>query len=327
MSTVFLESFDANNGNLTSKGWITGYNYPYPVVAGRTGNAINLPNGVLGNSLTYNLYGAAHQTVSCGLAVMLPTNPVSLPLIAFDGVAGVSISGLDLSCPLGPCGHLSIGAWHYVECLLTLGTGSSGFVEVRVDGVVTFSGPGNTGSAATTGSVVLCNWYGIFSQNAPTYLDDLYITNGAGTTNTGLLGDTRVVVQLPYTNGDLSQLENSNGNFTNNYSYVDSPVYQTSTFVASDTPGNEDTYNMADLPWPAGVVTAVQATILADKDNAATRYVKPLVRISGTDYVGTQTALSMSPEYALSLWDLNPATGLPWTITDVNDAQLGVRVE
>lgn len=344
---IFAESFDTvdNVSELALKGWIVqtsinGWGTPSGFETGRTG--ANALHASLSGVIVFSSYlrrqfapalESASYTVGCAFKWHTGSGSTQFLYLTSDETLTTHV-GLGV----GPAGQLHIYAgpglpvvvsssvfiaqdvWNFVELTATLGT--SGSVNLNLNGISVATASGintkNGGTKTTFDSIGI-------GGNTNSYsfaVDDLYVGN-----DSSVLGDIRVVTTRPSGNGDFSELENSGGNHTNNYSYVNSQYEQFTTFVASSNPGDEDTYVMDDLPYPAGAVLGVQTVILADKDNAATREIKPVLRIAGADYDGAAVALGSSPAYQQQMFPINPATGNPWTVTDVNDTQMGVQVE
>lgn len=214
--------------------------------------------------------------------------------------------------------------WNYIEVNAPLGTSETVTVNVNDNEVIYLTGINtkNGGTKTTYDS------FGFFTNNLHSEfnIDDVYITNGAGSVNTGMLGDLAVIAISPNGNGDESQLINDNGNSTNNYSYVNSATTQTATYVQSATAGNEDTYTMAALPYTTGVVLGVQTVMLTNKNNTGARTFAPVIRESGTDHVGTPVYLGTGVTYQQQIFEEDPGTSAQWTISGVNSAQFGAKV-
>lgn len=289
-----------------------------------------------------------HITFSMGLAVNFQTYGASVFQFMSDETATVhaklilglggqlhAYAGPGLSLVGSSSKLLSINNWNYIEMTVTLSS-STGQVVVNVNneqviwvpGINTFN-PSGTKSKLDSIGIGADTFLdaGGFTAGASKLVDDHYLTNGAGSLNTGMVGDMNVEVLRPSANGDLSELVNSNGNSTNNYTYVNAPHYQTTTFVESDSPDAEDTYQMDNLPLPVGTVLAVQTVLLAQKNNTGDRQVVPIIRESGTDYAGPTSHLGTTLNYYAHVFEQDPATSTQWTVAGVNGAQMGVRVE
>jgi hypothetical protein len=100
------------------------------------------------------------------------------------------------------------------------------------------------------------------------------------------------------------------------------------TYVSSQTVGARDLYTFADLPAGATTVEAVSLYTRGQQVGAGAPLVKPLHRHSdGTVTVGSGIAQGSSMgNNAPQTWLVNPATGLAWTVADVNAAQFGIEL-
>jgi hypothetical protein len=70
----------------------------------------------------------------------------------------------------------------------------------------------------------------------------------------------------------------------------------------------------------------VEHWIYARKDDAGTRKVAPLFRISSTDYVGSDDTLSTSYQYFGQIYENSPATSAAWSISEINNAEIGLKL-
>ena len=223
------------------------------------------------------------------------------------------------SVPLG-----ALGQWHYVEFGVTIG--ATGSFEVRVDGV-TRSGVQSPMNTQATGNAS-ANTVGLgflSAGGAAIAFNDFYACDSAGTRNNTFLGDVRVQALMPAADGDLSQFTPSSG--TTHYNLVDEiPPDGDTSYVSSPTPGNVDLYQLGDVAAVSGSILGVAVYSFARKDDAGTRTIANVIKTGGVEYDGPAQALSMSYTYFTEHWETNPATGLPWTIADVNALQVGCKV-
>jgi len=146
-------------------------------------------------------------------------------------------------------------------------------------------------------------------------------------TITGILNFSGTETLRPNADGDTIELYNSDGNQTNNWSFVDEEVADDiTTFVGIEALGTfTDLYN---LPISSGSGTINKITVYArifcvEKDNDTAR----IAIKSGTTtaYSGVLTTESTIWEDKSYEWSTNPDTGLAWTWDDINDLQIGVE--
>lgn len=221
-------------------------------------------------------------------------------------------------------------SWMYLEFKATLHD-TTGSFTLRKDGATLLSGTGvdtkNGGTKTVFDSIKLRGTSGnADSSGAGIYVDDLYLLNGAGSTNNDLLGDVTIETLYPSGNGNYSQFVGSDADSTNNYQLVDeagSP--STADYVGSPTDGNKDTYAYSNLTHSTGSVYGVAIRSYAAKSDAGAKSISNVVRSGGTDSVQTAQALSTSYGTISNLLEQNPVGATSWTIASVNAAEFGVQ--
>lgn len=218
---------------------------------------------------------------------------------------------------------ISAQVFHYVELKVTIG--DAGSYEIRVNGENWSSGSADTRNGAN--AVVNAFRVGaIGNTNAATVrIDDLYVCDGAGSTNNDFLGDVRIQAIFPTGNGNTSNLVGSDTNSVDNYLLVDETSPSTADFVESSTVTDKDTYVFGDVTPTTGTVLGVQLVPYAAKTDAGVRSIATIARLSGTEVDSANYTLSTTPQYFVSVHETKPGGGA-WSITDVNNAEFGVKV-
>lgn len=156
--------------------------------------------------------------------------------------------------------------------------------------------------------------------------DDIYICDTLGGVNDDFLGDVRVEVILPSGNGNYSELVGQDADSVNNYLQVDEvqPDGDT-TYVESPIVGAKDTYTYGNPATSSGTVYGVQILPYAKKTDAGVRSIASMARLSGVDEDGPTKTLNTDYAYLSDIREEKPGGG-SWTITDVQDAEFGVKV-
>lgn len=221
---------------------------------------------------------------------------------------------------------LSLATYYYLEFKATIHP-SAGAYEVRINNIaeaaLTASGVNTRSSAnSTADSVAVC--VGQFTAQGTGWdFDDFYVCDTSGAQNNDFLGDIRVQYIAPTGAGATTQFTPSTGA---NWQNVDDAAPDGDTTYNSDaTPGDIDTYAMSNLVSTAGSVKAVQTLISARKDDAGVRTIAPVVRHGGVDYPGTNVNIGNTYTFYREVMELNPGTGVAWTVADVNAAEFGVK--
>lgn len=217
--------------------------------------------------------------------------------------------------------------WVHLELRGTLDP-TAGVVEVRVNGVSVgvFSGQTRaTGSATVLDAVRLASASASTLGAGTVSWDDLYLCNGAGASNNALLGDTAIRPLYPSGVGGVTQLTPTG--VANNWDNVNEAPPALTDYNSSGVVDATDTYTFTDLPTTAATVFGVNVLPYVNKSDAGPRQVMPVVRAGGVTYETSAVAISLGGAYAGQVADVNPATGLPWTPTEINAAEFGVRVK
>lgn len=207
---------------------------------------------------------------------------------------------------------------------------TTGYVEVRLNGVVEATFTGDTRNAGTTGLLnqfAQSTPYGGAAGNGFSYLDDFVLMNALGTENNDFLGDCRVEALYPNGNGNSSMLVGSDGDSTDNYALVDeNPPNSDTDYVQSSTVGDKDTYGYSDISSTIGVVHGVQILPFARKTDAGSRSIASIARSGSIEDVGADKPLTTVYAYYPEIVEHDPATSAAWTIAAVNAAEFGVGV-
>lgn len=340
MSLIFLDSFD--DGLTTSK-WTNLSNITVDTVA-RNVRAMNLTDrGATADLQLSNT--AKHATLIVGFAFRgnTPSGAATRRQLTILGDSGTTThlsfvyrdvngkvlvyNGAGTLIASSVPNAVPVDTYVYLETKVVL-SDTVGVVTVKVNGaiVVNFSGDTKNGGTDPTFDHLVFG-FGSNFDSTNYHMDDLYILNGAGAVNNNFIGDCNVYARFPDGNGNYSQGVNSGGTSVNNYTYVDeNPDPNTSDYVAFATTGDKDTYTFGNIP--AGTVYGVQQAAYAAKSDAGTRTLRNIQRIAGADYASSNDqGLSITPTYAgkFDIIENSPATGVAWTVTEVNAAEFGTE--
>jgi hypothetical protein len=340
MGILRVESFDHwATADAPKKGWTfgsAGVSY-INVGAGRNGtNSFRL--SMQGTSLAEGRLGVANSTNRSGIAGFA-LRPVALPggIATFFGVEEGASNAEHLQLRLHPSGALSVtqnsspvvpataggvitgATWQYIEFAWYIHQ-TTGSLEVRVNGVPVLTGTNIDTLWTATGI-----WTGVtFGGGTSTLgidVDDVYVAD-----DNVFRGDHRImcVVASPG-NGTYTDWTPSEG--TNHGALVDDPTPNITDFNSAGIIGMRDTYNFAALGVP-GIVAGVQTNAYMKADVAGTRHVVPTTRApGGPAYDANGHILGPDWQYYTEFLSTNPVTVAPWTVTEIDDTEFGVKVE
>lgn len=220
-----------------------------------------------------------------------------------------------------------INQWVYLEFKGTIAN-SGGLAELRMNEVVVATYSGDTQQSGSVASAREIRFLGDRTQTGITTIDDVYMCDGTGGSYDDYLGDCRVQTVYPNGNGNSSVLVGSDGNSTDNYLLVDeaSTPNDATDYVESSTPGDEDTYAYGNLSAASGSVHGIQIIPRARKTDAGTRSIVTVARHSGTEEDSAAMTLNTTWGYVgRDLRQTKPGGGA-WSISDINAAEFGVKV-
>jgi hypothetical protein len=239
------------------------------------------------------------------------------------------------------------GLWSYYEIGVNFSS-TAGWCELWMDGslVASYYGTGATRALANGNTVAgLASMrtfrvgYSVGGGNGGNWshdisLDDVYLCSSAGTRNNNILIDPRIITLLPNAasaDGSGAHTQFSLGGTTpaaTNWQSVNETALNSDVnYVQDNTVGQLDTYQYPDLPSTVSTVLGVVMQHVVRKDDAGARQLQAVVRQSGSDSTVPGSVVATAAYLAMRLpADVNPATGLPWTVSDVNGAEFGYRV-
>ena len=166
--------------------------------------------------------------------------------------------------------------------------------------------------------------------------DDLYLCDSSGSKNNDFLGPVIVRELEVAANGDDNDWINDDSGVSdaNNFDQVNdsgaSAPDDTGAggTVSSDTVGEKELYDMTNLSGVTGNVHFVQLGIQAALDSAGSRELKFKFKdsVSGEADGDTFTVDMASMDEFHDVFDDNPATAATWTVTEINNGQIGMEV-
>lgn len=340
MALLFMDGFDAKDPGIKWKpsyggygGWGAGSSSYFR--AGRFGSGTSL------EIRRYSSYTAWMQTsftpsslLTVGFAAKLDANYQFLLLYGDDSVTlhlslrNNSTGTIDVLrgstvIASAPADSYSPGIWHYWEVQASVDS-TAGRVIVRIDGSKVIDFTGNTRNGGTSVMLDTLKLTGNGATDPGVTLDDLYILNSTGTTNNDFLGDVRVQSLVPNGAGSFTQFVPTGA--TENWQNASDVPYNTTRYNSSDTVGDRDTYTLTDTLSGTGAVYGVQTNMIAAKGDAGSAGLKSVLISDGTTHYGPDRNLNASPIQSRVIYDQNPATGSAWTVSSVDNLEIGAEV-
>lgn len=229
-----------------------------------------------------------------------------------------------------PAGLVRQNDYNYVELAIifcpTTNVNPIGEVYVRVNGLLVASA---TNVNTTHSGNAWCDAVSLIGPPADAdsqcYFDDFYVgySDTPGTITNDFQGVREIYPYIPSLNETPLQWTPLAGT---NFSEVNQiPPPGDAAYVQSGTIGQIDQYKMQPIPGhgPSGGFTAFGQVVMSAKiDAAGSAVIAP--DVAGT--VGPQVALTTTYEMFCSPYDVNPATGIPFTNSDFTTTFMGPKV-
>jgi hypothetical protein len=137
------------------------------------------------------------------------------------------------------------------------------------------------------------------------------------------IGNTRIQAIQVNGPGAFSQFTPSAGA---NWQNVDEIPYSETDYNETTDGGKLDTFVHGALTGTPANIKAVQVQARGKLiGNPTTTNLQLAVGTGGSLYYSGNQALVVNSKSVSGLWEVNPATGQPWTVADVNAAEIGYR--
>lgn len=254
-------------------------------------------------------------------------------IACYTGSIWHSGSGPDVGTLLGrsdPC--ITAASWNHVECYVLAGIADDGAVEVRVNGVtvlnlsgVTTCGNGTLDFSQLVGGQMQGN-VRIFDNNKVLDMADLFAwdTLGSGSANVSFLGDEKAFLNMPTadiaTPGYQDWGTSSGSTYYNLINEI--PPDDDTTYIYTSEAPDKVGLTVSNLPPEAKSIRAVVGWCRAKKSDAGVCTLNIGVLSAGVEGWGPDIPLTTAEKYYESIFEIDPATGAPWTPAGRNAAKL-----
>ena len=209
--------------------------------------------------------------------------------------------------------------WVYIE-VSVVSNNTAGSISIFADGDEKLNLTGIDTINLSTGTLNKIQFS--CTTDSTYYIDDMYVATG-----TTLLGDSRVSVMTPVSDSGTNEWSVYPALLTDNYLAVSGSIPDYSSYIYTNLGNKKDFYNFSDLNYVPSTVYAVQPIFAARKDDLATKSIRIDIETNSGSYVDSATTLTQSTTefYRIegSILEINPVTTQEWTVTDLNNIQMG----
>src|SRR3989344_2820142 len=139
------------------------------------------------------------------------------------------------------------------------------------------------------------------------------------------IASAETVILRPDGQGYFRQWSNVSCPSGKEWQCVDESTPGTVDYLYTNTKNKIETFNFSGSGLASCVINSIRLVFYA-KRYSSTRYsVNPVLRINGIVNAGTSIALGSGYNYYSATFSTNPATGLPWTIEEVDNLEAGIK--
>ena len=214
-----------------------------------------------------------------------------------------------------------MNTWYYIEVKVYCHA-SAGTVDVHVNGVSKLS---LTAQNTKQGTDAFYNQVYIGPpRNTTTALDDVYILDGNGAVNNDFLGTRKVIGLFPASDASVAWTTSAG---STHYNLVnENPEDGDTSYVQSLTSGQADLFGYSGLP-PVNTIAGIQINTACKETAAGSHSIITPVKSGSTESDDTAQPVGIQSYIdRRRIVETDPATGVAWTRTGLNAAQIGIKV-
>lgn len=215
------------------------------------------------------------------------------------------------------------GQLMHVEVKLVIAGGTSGSIEVRVDGVqqVLVTGINTAGTSISTIGLLSPMDSGSGALDTNSYwIDNLYIWDETGLDNNDWLGERNVYTLLP--NEDTIDADWTLSTGTDGYALINKVPPVDSSYIEGGSINDTSTFGFSELPSIDIGIIGVRQDIRGLKTGTAVTEIST----GFTGHLGPNLPLVQDQSTTFPvIHEKNPSTGDDWTPGEVNSAQVQVK--
>lgn len=265
------------------------------------------------------IFGAAYKIGTFNFDTLLAFRASNINQIDIRvnhaGILYMTRNGTTIATATNP---LALNTYYYLELKVFVNS-STGYAILRVNENVEINFSGNTQAA---GSAIIDNIRVLSTFGG--YLNDIYICDTTGSYNNDFLGDVRI--ETIYPTADSTPLAWTPSTGSTHYNLVNETSEDgDTTYVTTSGVGIDDVYSFSNLVTTSGTVLGIQQVAYDRKTEAGGVSLQHLLKLSGTVYAGVMFSEQDTYTYHLGILETNPDTAAEWSLTDINNAEFGIR--
>ena len=302
------------------------FNDPFVQLSNYAGNTANfvtrvIPGGpfqALGHSFRISMNASPADLAVGAFDVVNNLTHCSVHFNGFNGI--ISIQNASGTIFTSAPGQFPSNGMFWCEILFTIGTGTTGAVEIKLPS----TSINVTGINTQNGTRPYCDTTIWWNQNGSlSQIQHMLWWDTTGTYNNTWMGDRRVIGELPNANGDTDQFTPIG--LASNYLNVANIPPNGADYNVNGVVGDLDLYKISA---PSGItaVAGVMVSIISTKDDAGTRSAATQLKSNTTLVSGVSVPCASSYLSQSDVWEVDPATSAPFTPAALALVQIGAKV-
>lgn len=219
---------------------------------------------------------------------------------------------------------LTAKAWNHIEVKLKADA-AVGEIEIRVNGISALVATGLNTLSGHAGPIALVDISGSdqASNNTAIYFKDWVIWNTNGAHNNDFFGTVTVVSLIPDSDTTLGAWTLTGG--ATGFSILDTAPPNDTHYLDAAYPGGVESpsqFGMSVLPVDVSSVRALQSMVRAAKTDGGDGQLQTSVISGASQADGVDRPITGAFTYWKDIFEVDPATGDPWTIAAANAINL-----
>lgn len=274
---------------------------------------------VVGIGFAFNIDNLPTDSTSVALCQILDENnqPAATLTVMPTGAIQLRAGGrLSTVTQQSAAEVVATGSFQHFECELGAGT-----CEVRINGVTVL----NTAESGVTlgfAQAMLGGCIGYPKSGAGLVrmlLDDAFARDGSGALNNSWIGDQKVYTRMPDEDGAEQDWTPSTGSEA--WPILDNIPPVDAQYINATTAGDRSSVGFAAFPSEIVAISGVYTASRIWKSDAGDAKVAVDMISGASETSSPPHPLSTAPRWYGDMFETNPATALPWLVSDINAAQ------
>lgn len=263
-----------------------------------------------------NAMGIRFETAGGTALVRIALNP-ELRIVAYSGNTATVLGQ-------SPANAINLSAWQHIEAKL-IRSATVGYIEVRIDGILSFIVAGLNLGATDCNAVSFGNPNSGAGGNINMQVDDFVIWDGTGATNNDFLGDRRCFTSFLTADTAFADWVPSTGLTGFNRINASPPV--DTSYIEGLAPGAISEFQKTAIGIASSNIAGIIVVSRHQKTDAGTSTIRLGIHSGAFVSNGPEIVPATSFSYQRQIFELDPNGSVPWTKAAADAATIRITRE